>query len=64
MILDALKRHNEKEQASFHMPGHKKGAGFMATPLESHVFTYDTTELCDTDALIAPQHEILEAEKR
>ena len=64
MIIDALKRHNEKEQASFHMPGHKKGEGFMATPLESHIFTYDTTELCDTDALIAPQYEILEAEKR
>lgn len=64
MILDALKRHNAKERASFHMPGHKKGAGFKGTPLESCVFAYDTTELCDTDALIAPAYEILEAEKR
>ncbi len=64
MIIDAIKRHNEKEQTSFHMPGHKKGAGFVGTPLNSSVFAYDTTELCDTDALIAPQKEILAAEQR
>ncbi len=64
MIVDALKQHNEKENASFHMPGHKGGRGFVGTPLESHLFAYDTTELCDTDALIAPKGVILDAEQR
>ncbi len=64
MIIDAIKRHNEKEQASFHMPGHKKGVGFIGMPLNSSAFVYDTTELCDTDALIAPKKEILAAEQR
>ncbi|MBR5235872.1 MAG: aminotransferase class I/II-fold pyridoxal phosphate-dependent enzyme [Clostridia bacterium] len=64
MILDMLKEHKKREAASFHMPGHKNGNGFLGTALESHLFSFDTTELCDTDALIQPSGAILEAEQR
>lgn len=63
-ILEELQLHNKREQASFHMPGHKKGAGFCAGVFKEDVFALDTTELCDTDALIEPTGSILEAEKR
>ncbi len=46
------------------MPGHKNGAGFQGTPLDSMLFSFDTTELNGTDALIQPTGAILEAEKR
>ncbi len=64
MILDMLKEHNKRETASFHMPGHKNGNGFLGTAIESPLFAFDTTELCDTDALIQPSGAILEAEKK
>ncbi len=63
MIFDMLKKHLEKEKASFHMPGHKNGVGMAGTPLEHNVFSFDTTELPGTDALIAPESAILEAEQ-
>jgi len=63
MIIDMLKQHNEKEKASFHMPGHKKGAGFCGAPFNSEIFSLDTTELPGTDALIAPEGAILKAEE-
>ncbi len=64
MILDMLRRHNEKEKTSFHMPGHKRGNGFADTAPGGELFAYDTTELCDTDALIQPTGAILEAEQK
>ncbi len=63
MITDMLNQHLQKEKASFHMPGHKNGAGMVGTPFEHGVFQYDTTELPGTDALIAPEGAILEAEQ-
>lgn len=63
-ILKDLQAHSEREKASFHMPGHKNGAGFCGSALESALFSLDTTELCDTDALIEPTGSILAAEKR
>lgn len=63
MITDMLRRHAELEKASFHMPGHKNGAGFSGAPFPADLFAFDTTELPGTDALIAPEGAILEAEK-
>ncbi len=62
-IYDELLAHNKKEKASFHMPGHKNGVGFRGRPLRSALFSFDTTELADTDALIEPTGSILQAEK-
>ena len=62
-IYEELLAHNKKEKASFHMPGHKNGAGFLRSPLKSALFAFDTTELADTDALIEPTGSILQAEK-
>lgn len=64
MILDVLKKHAEREKSSFHMPGHKNGAAFSGSILQNELFALDTTELCDTDALVAPQGAILEAERQ
>ena len=64
MITEMLKLHREKEKASFHMPGHKNGAGFLGTPFSDNPFQFDTTELPGTDALIEPSGAILEAEKK
>ncbi|MBQ9914739.1 MAG: aminotransferase class I/II-fold pyridoxal phosphate-dependent enzyme, partial [Clostridia bacterium] len=64
MITDMLQKHLKNEKASFHMPGHKSGRGFLGTPFSSGLFALDTTELSDTDALIAPSGAILEAEQR
>ncbi len=63
MITDMLKIHSEKEKASFHMPGHKNGVGFLGAPFDGSVFSMDTTELPGTDALIEPEDAILEAEQ-
>ncbi len=63
MILEELLKRKPHERASFHMPGHKNGAGFVGTPLECELFSIDTTELCDTDALIAPEGMIKEAQE-
>jgi len=63
-ILSELKQHNQREKASFHMPGHKNGAGIFAMPLKENPFRYDTTELADTDALIEPSSSILKAEEK
>ncbi len=63
MIINMLKQHNENERTSFHMPGHKKGPGFSDAPFNGEIFAFDTTELPGTDALIAPEGAILEAEK-
>lgn len=63
MIIDMLKQHNEREKASFHMPGHKKGSGFSDAPFSGEIFTFDTTEVPGTDALIAPEDAILRAEE-
>jgi len=62
-ILKELQAHSKKEKASFHMPGHKNGAGICGA-LDSSIFALDTTELCDTDALIEPTGSILAAEKQ
>jgi len=64
MITEMLKLHREKEKASFHMPGHKNGVGFLGTPFSDNPFQFDTTELPGTDALIEPSGAILEAEKK
>ncbi len=64
MIHDMLRKHLKSEKASFHMPGHKNGQGFLGTPFTPRLFAFDTTELSDTDALIAPKGAILEAEQR
>ncbi|MBE7048010.1 MAG: aminotransferase class I/II-fold pyridoxal phosphate-dependent enzyme [Ruminococcaceae bacterium] len=64
MILDMLKDHNKHETTSFHMPGHKNGNVPLDFILPPNILAYDTTELCDTDALIQPQDTILEAEKK
>lgn len=63
MITDMLKKHAENEKASFHMPGHKNGVGFLGAPFSADLFAMDTTELPGTDALIAPEGAILEAEQ-
>lgn len=63
MITDMLKKHTEKEKASFHMPGHKNGVGFLEAPFDGSIFSLDTTELPGTDALIEPEDAILEAEQ-
>ncbi len=63
MIINMLKQHKENEKASFHMPGHKNGVGFQGAPFSGALFSFDTTELPGTDALIEPEGAILEAEK-
>lgn len=62
-IISGLKKHNEKEIISFHMPGHKMGKGFENSVIASEIWKYDTTELSDTDCLQKPTEFIKEAEE-
>ncbi|MBQ3226354.1 MAG: aminotransferase class I/II-fold pyridoxal phosphate-dependent enzyme [Clostridia bacterium] len=62
-ILQSLIKHQKKEKASFHMPGHKgRGAAFCA-PFESEILSFDTTELSGTDCLCHPSDAILRSQK-
>ena len=61
-ILQSLIKHQKKEKASFHMPGHKgRGAAFCA-PFESEILSFDTTELSGTDCLAHPSDAILRSQ--
>ncbi len=62
-ILQSLIKHQKKEKASFHMPGHKgRGLGFTS-PFDSGILSFDTTELWGTDCLAHPQDAILQSQK-
>ena len=63
-ILDSLKKHIEKEKASFHMPGHKGGAAFKGTPFENELLSFDVTEVSGTDCLSSPKDAIAQSEQR
>ena len=63
-ILDSLRRHRQKERASFHMPGHKNGAAFLGTDVASDWLAYDVTELDGTDCLCRPTDAILRSEEQ
>lgn len=63
-VTDALKKHLQREKASFHMPGHKNGAAFFDSPLYNDIFMLDTTELDGTDCLCAPTEFLKTAQNR
>ncbi|NLY49494.1 MAG: decarboxylase [Firmicutes bacterium] len=61
----ALLDHVQSQYDSFHVPGHKGGAGIppeLLTAWGRSVFSFDLTELPDLDNLHAPEGAILQAE--
>ncbi|WP_050183712.1 aminotransferase class I/II-fold pyridoxal phosphate-dependent enzyme [Domibacillus robiginosus] len=56
-LLDALKKHKQKESVSFHVPGHKNG--LLASWMD---LSLDITELNGLDDLHAPEECIKESE--
>lgn len=63
-ILDSLICHQERERASFHMPGHKNGAAFAGTRFESSLLALDVTEVAGTDCLAHPEEAIFASQQK
>ncbi len=66
-IFKGLQEYASKQYLSMHMPGHKSGKLIpeeLVEALGSKMFTFDLTELPETDNLQAPSAMILETEKR
>lgn len=66
-LVRELRRHWAGERASFHMPGHKGGAGappFAVALLGQAVFAADVSEMGGFDYLHAPDGAIVEAQNR
>lgn len=69
-LAEALLRYKEKQDASFHVPGHKDGQAFQnAKDREVYgalfeVMKIDATEITGTDDLHHPEGAILEAQQR
>jgi arginine decarboxylase len=64
-ILDTLLEHRSKQTTSFHVPGHKFGAGLnpIASDALAAVMSIDVTELTGLDDLHQPEGIIREAEQ-
>lgn len=64
-LLEQLIKQTEKEQFSFHVPGHKNGALLIENGKRffSPLLKMDSTELTDLDDLHAPEGVIKEAEQ-
>ena len=61
-LYEAMRVFAKKEISSFHMPGHKKGAGIKRLD-GRHAFLIDTTELVPTDNLHFPTGCIAKAQE-
>ncbi|MFD1179585.1 aminotransferase class I/II-fold pyridoxal phosphate-dependent enzyme [Paenibacillus puldeungensis] len=69
-LAEALLKYKEKQDASFHVPGHKDGRAFQnvkdreAYEALSEVMKIDATEITGTDDLHHPEGVILEAQQQ
>ncbi len=64
-LIEAIKAHQQKSKASFHVPGHKNGLYFHKSLHDDfrRVLPYDVTELEGLDDLHAPSGAIKEAQR-
>lgn len=62
-LYEALRRHQENDPISFHVPGHKFGRVFSEDSLFEQVLKLDATEIHGLDDLHAPEGIIKEAQQ-